>query len=82
MDAAQIVLMDQSLNHLVDLFDLAGEFHTNLQLGIGWAIVPDAILIGGVFLAGAGIYAALTIDVLALVGGVATAMWPRLRRSA
>ena len=80
VDAAQIVLMDQSLNHLVDLFDLAGEFHTNLQLGIGWAIVPDAILIGGVFLAGAGIYAALTIDVLALVGGVATAMWPRLTR--
>jgi Cu2+-exporting ATPase len=79
VDAAQIVLMDQSLNRLDDLFDLADEFHTNLQVGIGWAVVPDAILIGGVFLAHMGIYAALALDILALVGGVGTAMWPRLR---
>ena len=79
VDAAQIILMDQSLDHLTDLLDLAGEFHTNLKFGIGWAIIPDALIAATVFLSHSGIYTALTIGNLGLLAGIATALWPLLK---
>ncbi|MCW5849354.1 MAG: heavy metal translocating P-type ATPase [Anaerolineae bacterium] len=79
VDAAQVVLMDQSLNRLVDVLDLGDEFRGTLREGVAWAVVPDLVLIGGVFLAGAGVYAAVAITNLGLAAGVASAMWPLLR---
>jgi Cu2+-exporting ATPase len=77
-DTAQVVLMDQSLNQLDYLLTLAGKFDNTLQTGFITTIVPGVICIGGVFLAGFGIYAAEILFQLGFFSGLGVAMRPLL----
>jgi len=77
-DTAQVVLMDQSLNQLDYLLALAHKFDNTLRTGFITTIVPGVICIGGVFLAGFGIYAAEILFQLGFFSGLGVAMRPLL----
>ncbi|OQX16384.1 MAG: hypothetical protein BWK73_04085 [Thiothrix lacustris] len=69
-DGAQIVLMNQSLQQLDQLFEIAEGFNKNLDQTMRMAYIPGTVLIGGVFLLHFGMTAALVL----YGGGVAAAM--------
>jgi len=77
-DTAQIVLMDQSLNRLDYLLELAHQFDNTLQTGFLTTIVPGVICIGGVFVAGFGVIAAEVLFQLGFFSGLGVAMRPLL----
>lgn len=77
-DTAQIILMDQSLNQLDDLFDLAQKFDTNMKTGFAAAIIPGSVVLGGVFLLHFGLYAAIAIHSVGLLSSLGVAMLPLL----
>lgn len=78
-DTAQIVLMDQSLKHLPQLFDIADEFAANLQRGFVSAIVPGLINVGGILLFHWGLYVAMFISYSALLNNLGIAAWPAIK---
>lgn len=69
-DSAQIVLMNQSLQQLDQLFEIAYSFNKNLDQTMRMAYIPGSVLIGGVFLLHFGMTAALVL----YSGGVTAAM--------
>lgn len=75
-DTAQIVLMDTTLNQLPTLFDLAGQFDTNMKSGFAVAMIPGFLIIGGVFLAHMGIIGSMMMYNASLAAGVGVAMLP------
>jgi Cu2+-exporting ATPase len=78
-DTAQIVLMDQSLSKLTQLFTLAHKFDKNLKVGFASAIIPGVINIGGIFLFHWGIYTSMFIYNLSLLNNLGIAMLPLLQ---
>ena len=75
-DTAQIILMDESLKHLCQVFDLAGDLDKNLNTGLITTIVPGLITISGVFLIHLGIIGSLVVFNVGLLAGVINSMWP------
>lgn len=75
-DTAQIVLMDASLNHLNQVFELANQLKSNLHVGLLTAVVPGLTIVGGVFLLNMGVIGALVILNVGLVAGVINAALP------
>jgi Cu2+-exporting ATPase len=80
-DAAQIVLMDQSLHQLGYLLDIADEFESTFRRCLASSVVPDAILVGSVFLLHFGLVASALCFSAGIAAGVANAMWPALKHS-
>ena len=78
LDTAGIILMNQSLNQLEPLFDLAGEMERDRQRGYYATLVPGAIGAAGVLFFGMGLPAALVLDMCGVGAAVGTAMWPKL----
>lgn len=79
-DTAQIVLMDQSLRQLPDLFALAHEMYRNLTLSYLLTTMPALIMIVGVFIAHVSIPTVMVVRSLSLVAGVANGIAPMLKR--
>jgi Cu2+-exporting ATPase len=78
-DTAQVVLMDQNLAKLGDLFDLAIQFNRTIH-HIFWAtLFPGIILVGGVFFLHFGIITAEILLQLGFFNGIGVAMLPLLR---
>ena len=78
-DTAQVVLMDQNLAKLGDLFDLAIQFNRTIQ-HIFWAtLFPGVLLVGGVFFLHFGIITAEILLQLGFFNGIGAAMLPLLR---
>lgn len=77
-DTAQIILMDKTLTHLPDLFDLANKLDKNMKNNLAITIVPGIICIGGVYFLHFGIIAATLLYNAGLAVGVANAMLPKL----
>jgi len=75
-DTAQIVLMDTTLNQLPMLFDLAGQFDTNMKTGFAMAMIPGFLIIGGIFVANLGIIGSMMLYNASLVAGLGVAMLP------
>src|SRR6185436_3684297 len=69
-DAAQIVLMRESLEQLPFLFELADDMAQSLRLGYAAGMVPGAINVAGVFLLGWGYYPALALTMTSLAAGL------------
>ena len=82
LDTAGIVLMDQSLEQLEPLFELAWEMERDRERGYYATLVPGAIGAVGVLFFGMGLPAALVLDICGIGAAVGTAMWPKLRRKA
>lgn len=75
-DTAQIVLMEQNLDQLPILFNLAHEMHHNLNANFLVTFVPTVMVVGGVFFAHAGIPLALLSNFFCMGVSVGIAMWP------
>ena len=80
-DTAQLILMDQSLNQLADLFDVAEQFRTHMKINLAAVLVPGLLCVGGVFVFHLGIFAASMFYNVSVVTGVGNAMRPWVRRS-
>jgi Cu2+-exporting ATPase len=78
-DTAQIILMDQSLNQLNYLFDLAKDLDANMKINFMITIVPSSILVGSIYLTKLNLVPLLLLAEVGALAGVANAMWPRLR---
>jgi P-type E1-E2 ATPase len=81
MDTAQIIFMEGNLNQLVKLFDLAESLDKNYKNSLALDVVPNVVCIGGAFFFHLGIYGALTIYGIGLVGGVINGMLPLLAQT-
>ena len=75
-DSAQIVLMNQSLQQLDQLFEIASGFNKNLNQTMRMAYVPGTVLIGGVFLLHFGMTAALVLYGSGVTAAVSKALSP------
>jgi Cu2+-exporting ATPase len=75
-DSAQIVLMNQSLQQLDQLFEIAYGFNKNLDQTMRMAYIPSGILIGGVFLLHFGMVAALILYTGGITAAISNALSP------
>lgn len=75
-DTAQIVLMDESMNHLLQLFELAEHLDTNMQTNLIATIVPGVLCLSGIYFLHFGVAATCTLSYLGFVTGVTSAMLP------
>ena len=75
-DAAQIVLMQESLEKLPYLFTLGDDMEDISRIGYAAAMIPGAIVIGGVFLFGWGVPTAMLVSMSGFTVGIASAMYP------
>ncbi len=79
-DTAQIILMNQSLEKLDSLFDLADEMSSNMKMTFGVTMLPFLLSVGGVFLLYTGIFHAVILGQIGVYGGLASVAWPRIKR--
>jgi Cu2+-exporting ATPase len=78
-DTAQVVLMDESLNELCSLFDLAKEFDSNMRKTFAIVFVPHALaLLGSLFLH-FDFISVFFLTQASLYSGVANALSPLMR---
>jgi heavy metal translocating P-type ATPase len=75
-DLAQVVLMDGSLSHLCEVFDISKRLDNNLQNSFAITLVSGAFNIGGVFLSHFGVIAAIIINNGGFFVGLGNAMFP------
>jgi Cu2+-exporting ATPase len=78
-DLAQIVLMDENLSHLCQLFDIAYNLKNQLRNGLIISIAPLPIVIVGGFLFHFGIFSSIIVNQIAVLSGVSYAMKPKLK---
>lgn len=79
-DSAQIILMQQSLQQVPYLFDLAQRFDNNMKAGFATAIGQGAITITGALLGQIGILAGTLIWQTGLLAGLGIAALPLLQK--
>jgi Cu2+-exporting ATPase len=79
-DTAQIVLMDQGLNHLTLLFDLADDFNANMNTTFGILLTPAILGVSGAFLFGFGIVYTVALNLTGLAFGLGNTMLPLLKQ--
>ena len=75
-DTAQVILLEQNLNHLVQLFELADKLHKNLATNLWLTVVPGVICIGGVYMLHFGIIASFVLFYSGLTVGIMNSMLP------
>lgn len=78
-DNAQIVLMDQSLTKLPDLFNLAYDFENNIKNIFYSVSAPGIFCIGGVFFAHFSLAGVLAFYGVSLISGSTVSMVPALK---
>jgi Cu2+-exporting ATPase len=78
-DTAQVVLLDEGLEHLCQLFDFAREFDQTMNTCFALVITPSIIGMGGVWFLGYGLVQAIMWKQVSLILGAAGAMAPLLR---
>lgn len=78
-DAAQVILMQESIQQLPYLFELADEMDRSLQAAYAADLVPGVINVAGVFLLGWGFYPAVALSMTSMAAGLGIAMRPIYR---
>ena len=78
VDTAQIILMDQHLNHLSYLFEQALNLDHNMKNNLILTIIPGLICIGGVYFLHFGLLTVTLLYNASLAVGVANAMLPMI----
>jgi Cu2+-exporting ATPase len=79
-NTAQIILMDQGLGKLPELFEVAAENDTNLRTLMATTFGPGAVSLAGIFFFGTGIGTALAFFNLSMLAGLVNGIWPALRQ--
>jgi P-type E1-E2 ATPase len=77
-NTAQIILMDESLRQLPQLFEVAGEYDSNLKSLLSITFVPGMASLFGVFFLGFGNPAALLLFNFSMIAGLVNSMFPAL----
>ncbi len=80
MDSAQVTLMEQGLGKLPELFTLAVDFQANQRGILLSAVIPAAVAVGGIFVAGFSTNAVAAIYITSLASGMAVVMWPHRKK--
>jgi len=75
-DSASIVLMDESLNQLIPLLDIAQDLDTNLKQSTAMTVIPGLICVAGVFFLNFGIVTSILLYNIALISSALNAMLP------
>ena len=75
-NTAQVILMNNDLEKLTELFTLSEKFAKNYRNSILWDVLPNAACIGGALFFHLGIYGALAVYSLGLTGGVINGALP------
>jgi len=75
-DVAEIVLMDGTLSHLADTFEISKNLESNLHNSFNISLVPGIIKIGGFFLLNFGILTAILVEAIFFFVGVGNSMLP------
>ncbi|HIE01282.1 MAG TPA: heavy metal translocating P-type ATPase [Thiotrichaceae bacterium] len=78
-DTAQIVLMDQSLKQLVQVFDIAQNFEGNMKVNLMATILPGLMTIGGVYFLHFGIIHSIILNNIGVAAGASNAMLPLIK---
>ena len=73
--------MDESLNHLPQLFDIAQDLKTNMQQNLLISILLGLFGLGGVFLLNLGVNATTIWYRIGMLVGVANAMRPTMNEN-
>ncbi len=75
-DTAQIILMDGTLNHLEQLFQLTDEFEQVMHTNFLTTLVPGVICIGGVYVLHFGLVASMVTYYLGSAVGLSNSLLP------
>ncbi|CAK0764253.1 Heavy metal translocating P-type ATPase [Gammaproteobacteria bacterium] len=75
-DTAQIILMDGTLNHLNNIFDIAHDFQKNMKINFISSVVPGAFCISGVYLLNFGMGAGVITYYIGMTAGLINTMLP------
>jgi len=79
MDTAQIILMDETLNQLCPLFQLARAHDRNARATFGWVLAPHFLSFTGALFMDFGLIETIVFNQTGLALGTANAMLPKLR---
>jgi heavy metal translocating P-type ATPase len=75
-DTAQVILMDQTLKQLEELFTIAQRFETNMHRNLMSSVVPGVVIIGGALFGLVGFGTSIGLFYLGLAAGISNAMGP------
>lgn len=75
-DAAQIVLLDESLEQLCRAFELAARFDQNMKLSFAMTIAPSILGVGGAFFLHFGLVQPILLNSAGLAIGATNTMLP------
>ena len=78
-DTAHIILMNEQLDQLVDLIELARGLDKNFKNGLVASIVPSVAIVGGVFFLHLSLAAAISCYIAGMVVSVGNAFLPLLK---
>ena len=79
-DTAQIILMDESLNQLVQLFDIGKQFKINMKNSFWGAFLLNMAAVGGVFFLHSGLVTSMLLYYTGMAISVANSMLPLRQR--
>ncbi|ETW99591.1 MAG: hypothetical protein ETSY1_14365 [Candidatus Entotheonella factor] len=77
-DTAQIILLEQNLQHVDQLFDLAAGLRTNMRNNVAITVISSMLTVGAVYVWHVGVVGSLVIYNLGLACGVTNAALPLL----
>jgi Cu2+-exporting ATPase len=80
-DTAQVILMNQKLDQLGDLFDLAREFEANMKGTFATVLIPAFMAVGGALFLHFGVTYVIVMNQLGFAGGIGYALWPLLKKN-
>ncbi len=78
-DTAQIILMDGTLNHLEELFQVADEFENTMHTNFLITIVPGVICIGGVYFLRFGVATGMGLYYVGMAIGLSNTLLPLVK---
>ena len=73
-----MILMDQTLHRLDQVFELAHQLKANMRNNVILTVISSAITVGGIYVFHIGVAGSLLIYTLGLAAGVTNAMRPLL----
>ena len=80
-DTAQVVLLDEGLGHLGDLFDIAADFNKTLTASFVLSMAPGVLNIFGAFFLHFGFIHSVICNQIGFWTSVGNSMWPALETS-
>lgn len=78
-DTAQVILMDGTLNHLLELFELTDEFEETMRVNLLSSFVPGIVCIGGVYFLHFGMAVGMGIYYAGSVIGLSNTLLPLIK---